>query len=56
MNYVMNDYELIYLIQVEQDEIALNFMFKKYHKFIWKYVHLANIQEKDMMIYIKKVS
>jgi RNA polymerase sporulation-specific sigma factor len=47
MNYVMNDYELIYLIQVEQDEIALNFLFKKYHKFIWKYVHLLDVQEKE---------
>jgi RNA polymerase sporulation-specific sigma factor len=43
----MNDYELVYLIRTEQDEIALSFMFKKYHKFIWKHIHLLNIQEKE---------
>ncbi len=47
MYLVMNDYELIYLIRTEQDEIALSFMFKKYHKFIWKHIHLLNIQEKE---------
>jgi RNA polymerase sporulation-specific sigma factor len=43
----MNDYELVYLIRTEQDEVALSFMFKKYHKFIWKQIHLLNIQEKE---------
>lgn len=43
----MNDYELIYLIQHEQDEVALNFLFKKYHKFIWKYVHLLDVESKE---------
>lgn len=43
----MNDYELIYLIHNEYDEISLNFMFKKYHKFIWKQVHLLNIESKE---------
>ena len=47
MYYVMNDYELIYLIRTEHDEHALTFMFKKYHKFIWKHIHLLNIQEKE---------
>jgi RNA polymerase sporulation-specific sigma factor len=44
---VMNDYELIYLIQSEHDELALNFMFEKYHKFIWKQVHLLSIESKE---------
>ncbi|MCR3905994.1 MAG: sigma-70 family RNA polymerase sigma factor [Tenericutes bacterium] len=43
----MNDYELIYLIRVEQDETALDFLFKKYHKLIWKYVHLLGVEEKE---------
>lgn len=43
----MNDYELIYLIRTEHDDHALTFMFKKYHKFIWKHIHLLNIQEKE---------
>ncbi len=47
MRYVMNDYELIYLIQNEQDDHAMEFMFKKYHKFIWKQVHLLNVDVKE---------
>jgi RNA polymerase sporulation-specific sigma factor len=43
----MNDYELIYLIHTEHDEIALSFMFSKYHKFIWKHIHLLNIATKE---------
>lgn len=43
----MNDYELIYLIQTERDDCALTFMFKKYHKFIWKQIHLLNIPFND---------
>jgi RNA polymerase sporulation-specific sigma factor len=43
----MNDYELIYLIHSEHDEIALTFMFSKYHKFIWKQVHLLNVATKE---------
>lgn len=46
-NFIMNDYELIYLIRFELDEIALSFMFKKYHKFIWKNIHLFQIDEKE---------
>jgi len=45
--YVMNDYELIYLIHSEQDDIALNFMYKKYQRFIWKQVHLLNINKRE---------
>ena len=47
MNLVMNDYELIYLIHAEHDELALNFMFQKYHKFIWKQVHLLEVEQKE---------
>jgi len=47
MLYVMNDYELIYLIHSENDEAALDFMFKKYHKFIWKYIHLLDVETKE---------
>jgi RNA polymerase sporulation-specific sigma factor len=43
----MNDYELIYLIHAEHDEIALSFMFSKYHKFIWKHIHLLNVATKE---------
>jgi RNA polymerase sporulation-specific sigma factor len=48
MLYVMNDYELIYLIRHENDDLALTFMFKKYHKFIWKHVHLLNLDSKEL--------
>lgn len=47
MRYVMNDYELVYLIRTEHDEASLNFMFKKYHRFIWKQVHLLNVANKE---------
>lgn len=47
MRYVMNDYELIYLIHHEQDDHARAFMFKKYHKFIWKYVHMLEVDQKE---------
>lgn len=43
----MNDYELIYLIRGEHDEVALEFIFKKYNRFIWKMVHLFPVQEKE---------
>ncbi len=47
MRYVMNDYELVYLIRCEHDEASLIFMFNKYHRFIWKQVHLLNIENKE---------
>ncbi|MBE0701028.1 MAG: hypothetical protein IH571_05020 [Acholeplasmataceae bacterium] len=43
----MNDYELIYLIRNERDHIAQEFLFRKYHKFIWKHVHLLNENPKE---------
>ena len=39
----MNDYELIYLIQNHQDGIALEFLFKKYKRLIWKYIHQYDV-------------
>lgn len=45
--YVMNDYELIYLIQTNHDEHALEFMMKKYHRLIWKIIHILNIDSKE---------
>ncbi len=39
----MNDYELIYLIQFEKCYIALDFLYSKYYRFIWKQVHLLNV-------------
>ena len=43
----MNDYELIYLIQSERDDIAFAFMHKKYQAFIWKLIHLLHIPSKE---------
>lgn len=48
MLFVMNDYELIYLIRHENDDHALSFMFQKYHKFIWKQIHLLQLESKEM--------
>jgi len=47
MIYVMNDYELIYLIQSNHDDHALTYMYQKYHRFIWKYIHLLNLEKKE---------
>lgn len=47
MIYVMNDYELIYLIQTDGCEHALQFMYQKYQKFIWKQVHNLHLEEKE---------
>lgn len=43
----MNDYELIYLIQSERDDIAYDFVFLKYEKLIWKYIHLLNVSRNE---------
>lgn len=43
----MNDYELVYLIKAQNDSIAFDFLFQKYKKFIWKYIHLMNIDLKE---------
>lgn len=47
MIYVMNDYELIYLIQSNLDDDALNFMYQKYHRFIWKLIHSLNLEKRE---------
>lgn len=47
MIFVMNDYELIYLIHSEHDDIALEYIYKKYKRFIWKQVHLLNISKRE---------
>ena len=39
----MNDYELVYLIRFEQCSVALDFLYAKYQRFIWKQIHLLNI-------------
>jgi RNA polymerase sporulation-specific sigma factor len=47
MIYVMNDYELIYLIRCNACEHALNFMYQKYQRFIWKHIHHLNVEQKE---------
>lgn len=47
MRYVMNDYELIYLIREEYDVLALEYLIYKYQKLIWKHIHRIGIPEKD---------
>lgn len=42
-----NDYELIYLIRGENDHIALQYLFDKYERFIWKIIHLLNVTSYD---------
>lgn len=39
----MNDYELVYLIRFEKCQVALDFLYTKYYRFIWKQIHLLNI-------------
>ncbi len=43
MCQLINDYELIYLFQTHQDDIALECLIGKYERMIWKYVHLFNV-------------
>lgn len=47
MIYVMNDYELIYLIQTDGCEHALAFMYQKYQRFIWKQIHTLHLEQKE---------
>ena len=47
MIYVMNDYELIYLIKCNACDHALNFMYQKYQRFIWKHIHYLNLEQKE---------
>lgn len=43
----MNDYELIYLIHSEHDDLAMEYIYGKYKRFIWKHVHLLNISQRE---------
>jgi RNA polymerase sporulation-specific sigma factor len=43
----MNDYELVYLFKTQKDSIAFDFLFQKYRKFIWKNIHMLNIDQKE---------
>lgn len=42
-----NDYELIYLVQSENCEAALNTIFNKYKNMIYKFIHLYFVKETD---------
>lgn len=46
--YVMNDYELIYLIKYESDHIALEYLYHKYEKLIWKNIHQFNPKKSEL--------
>jgi RNA polymerase sporulation-specific sigma factor len=48
IRYVMNDYELIYLIQCHHDHIAFDYLYKKYERFIWKNVHLLHLDHNEL--------
>jgi RNA polymerase sporulation-specific sigma factor len=48
MKYVMNDYELIYLFQTYQDDLAFEFLVLKYRRFIWKIIHTLYLQDKEV--------
>ena len=39
----MNDYELVYLIRFEQCHVALDFLYMKYSRFIWKQIHVLHV-------------
>lgn len=47
MMYVMNDYELIYLIRTDHCELALTFMYQKYQRMIWKHIHNLHLEQKE---------
>lgn len=47
MSSVENDYELLYMIQTEQDSFALEQLCQKYKRLIWKTIKLYNIPVYD---------
>ncbi|MCF7932453.1 MAG: sigma-70 family RNA polymerase sigma factor [Acholeplasmataceae bacterium] len=47
MRFVMNDYELIYLIRSERDVMAMEYLLMKYQKLIWKHIHRIGLPDKD---------
>ena len=50
-----NDYELIYLIQSESCEQALELMFKKYKYLIYKFLNLYNVNEIFFEDYVQEL-
>lgn len=49
-----NDYELIYLVQSEKCECALNVMIDKYTNMIYKYIHMYYLKETDFDDYYQE--
>ncbi len=49
-----NDYELLYLIKGENDQIALQYLFNKYEKFVWKIIHTLQIHEKERVDFMQE--
>lgn len=54
MCQLINDYELIYLFQMHQDDIALECLIGKYERMIWKYIHLFNVSLNDQSDYYQE--
>ncbi len=42
-----NDYELVYMVNENNDEIAFNILLKKYHNYIYKKIHQFFFYEKE---------
>lgn len=42
-----NDFELIYLIRFESCSFALDYLYRKYDRFIWKQIYLLHIREDE---------
>ncbi|HHT55682.1 MAG TPA: sigma-70 family RNA polymerase sigma factor [Acholeplasma sp.] len=53
---VYNDYELIYLIQSEQCEVALNILIRKYRLLALKYIHQFQLRETDREDYLQEAA
>ncbi|MFA6800579.1 MAG: sigma-70 family RNA polymerase sigma factor [Acholeplasmataceae bacterium] len=49
-----NDYELLYLIRGENDQIAFEYLFNKYERLIWKNIHLLNIENIEREDFIQE--
>lgn len=54
--YKYNDYYLIYLVQSEQCEAALNILIKKYENMAYKYINLYNVKETDYEDYMQEAA
>lgn len=42
-----NDYELVYMVNENNDEVAFNILLKKYHNYIYKKIHQFFFYEKE---------